>query len=242
MKVRFPPPQSVAIAEVKIHPYPYEIGIQTHEFIHAILFHQVFQDCAAGHAVRLPGGLDSIQEKMKADGYTDGLLNQGWRFFDKYSKLLENAVYQNAVVQFVAQWDWYIQRIGEFIDFALRERGFPVSLAKDQKNHLKKLHTKQIEIQMATICAAMPERSVEVKDQISELTELFLIRNLGLHNRWEVDQKYLQRSANAENWEIGDVRLIQIGELRRMHKALLATMQVVTREVALEFLGVSPYR
>jgi len=63
-----------------------------------------------------------------------------------------------------------------------------------------------------------------------------LVRNLGMHNRWEVDDYYLQKSS-ASGWELKDVRIIEIAELRSWSASLSKLINETSFEISIKYVG-----
>ena len=49
---------------------------------------------------------------------------------------------------------------------------------------------------------------------MQELVEMSLVRNLGLHNRWEVDERYMARTRRVGSAAIGELRIMSLDELQ----------------------------
>ena len=68
-----------------------------------------------------------------------------------------------------------------------------------------------------------------------------LVRNLGLHNRWEVDEKYLQFSS-TKGLGVGDLRLVEVEELHHWHAALVRLILDLTSAVAIRYVDVPDFQ
>jgi hypothetical protein len=69
------------------------------------------------------------------------------------------------------------------------------------------------------------------------LKEMSLVRNLALHNRWEVDEKYLDSTSNNKQWNIGQLRLFDSSELGLWHKSLLGAVKKSWQPIAIKYVN-----
>lgn len=67
-----------------------------------------------------------------------------------------------------------------------------------------------------------------------------LVRNLALHNRWEVDEQYAKQSAR-NRWQPGEVREFDISEGYARNRSLLRVLNALSLEVAQRFVSAPGY-
>ena len=75
---------------------------------------------------------------------------------------------------------------------------------------------------------------------LSNINEMSLVRNLGLHNRWEVDDFYLRKTSSSI-WELRDVRIIEIGELQSWAGSLSKLINETSLQIAIKYVGAPDY-
>jgi hypothetical protein len=68
-----------------------------------------------------------------------------------------------------------------------------------------------------------------------------LVRNLGLHNRWEIDAVYLKNTCNPLNWQVGEVRLVRASELLTWRNALDQLLMGTWSPIAQLYVGAPEY-
>lgn len=51
--------------------------------------------------------------------------------------------------------------------------------------------------------------------------EMALVRNLGIHNRWEVNGFYRSESKSSSQWSDGEIRVFDSTELQQWYKSLI---------------------
>ena len=136
-------------------------------------------------------------------------------------------------------WDWYIRKLGEFVVFA---RGHVpcTALTKDEGKLLEQIGFKEITRQFELL-----EKSCDIKFAfptyvLSSLKEMALARNLGLHNRWEVDAFYKERSSST-GFGIGDIRVVNKKELMEWHGSLIRCINETTFPIAAKFVQAPDY-
>ena len=69
---------------------------------------------------------------------------------------------------------------------------------------------------------------------------MYLVRNLGMHNQWKVDEKYIKYSIN-KNWNVGDFRNVTIDELTDWNKHLHNIFQLTSSAISNKFDFVPPF-
>jgi len=231
--VKIPLPPIVKGPNAKAHPFPAQVSIQTQEFIQAVLFYAVFADMAAGEYVRLPTGIKDIESKLGKEGLTTQEWERGWNLLQKYQPVFNNTIFQNVVILMRSHWDWYIRQIGEFVSFARSHVTGP-SLTERQQKDLGRIAWKEVTRQLDIL-----EQSCDINfdlssETLSEIYEMSLVRNLGMHNRWEVDDVYLKRTSSG-TWQLRELRTIEIGELQRWAKSLSKLINETSLQISIKY-------
>ncbi|MCE8050011.1 hypothetical protein HOP61_01710 [Halomonas daqingensis] len=234
--MRIPLPKTNQVSkERKAHPFPAQIGLQTLELMQASIFHSMVMDEAAGQRVRQERGVEEINGALLEAGLEKRLLDDGWAYLGKYKVLFERFVTQNVLIALRSQWDWYVRNLGRFILTALAsECQEGEALSKSKENDLTKIGFKDIQTQLRILerCAGI---AIDVPGFVREaIHEMSLVRNLGLHNRWEVDDFYIKNS-RTEGWGVGEIRYFEVPELEEWHKALANLVNASWSPVAVRF-------
>jgi hypothetical protein len=136
-------------------------------------------------------------------------------------------------VSFCSHWDWYIRKLSEFIvihHFAALGRPFTTQEEKD----LQRIDRLTIPQQLTLIEQACNTQFELSASQRANLREMSLVRNLGLHNRWEVDGVYLAKSS-CNRHQVGHLREFDVDELRNWHQSLLSAVQITSIKIAIRF-------
>lgn len=233
---KIPLPEIERNGDRGIHPYPIQIALQTQEFMQGVLWHAAFADIAAGEYVRLPNGVAKIEACMSQRGLEPMVSSEGWKILAKYQSIFGGVVFQTVLILLNSHWDWYVRRLSEFVAFA---RNFVESppLSKKRLRDLARADYLPIDQQLSVICeAAGIELRLAVED-IDELVEMTLVRNLGLHNRWEVDARYVGRS-NRATAHVGELRLVAADELRQWHALLVQVLNASALACAKRYTAV----
>lgn len=71
--------------------------------------------------------------------------------------------------------------------------------------------------------------------------EMSLVRNLGLHNRWEVDEVYLKNSSHSGALVVGELRLVNASELLPWRSALSQLLMGIWSPIAQLYVGAPEY-
>lgn len=238
-KIRIPLPPVNMEANAEVHPFPFQVAYQTQEFMQGTIFHAIFIEVAASHYIRTKNALQNIREALIKNGMNNSLWDVGWKYLKKYQDIFSKSVFQNVLISLRSHWDWYIRQLGEFI---YRNYSFinqrPLSKSLDDK--LKKIGLKEITEQISIL-----ERSCNETIAIDEVTchavqEMSLVRNLGLHNRWEVDEFYISKTKTS-GWNLNEVRTFDVTELESWHGALVELINKSWRPVAVKSASVPEY-
>jgi hypothetical protein len=219
--------------DANAHPYPIQVSLQTQEFIQGALFHAAFADIAAGEFVRLPDGVNRIENAMRARGLAEGISEHGWRIIGNYQAVFAGMVYQSVLITLNSHWDWYIRKLSEFIKFARQPVGGPTLATPDEKR-LARVDRLPLGEQIEVIELAIGVTLPIVENERQELKEMSLVRNLGLHNRWEIDLQYL-RETKRKGFQVGELRLVGLEELQGWHSLLIKLLSISGIECAKRF-------
>jgi hypothetical protein len=231
--VKIPLPVLTKGADAKAHPFPLQVSIQTQEFIHAVLFYAMFADTAAGEYVRLPEGLKDLERKLSREGLTTREWERGWNFLERYQPIFNNMIFQNVVILIRSHWDWYVRQISQFVTFARHYIASPV-LNKKQEKDLDRIGWAELTRQLSILEHSCGLTFNLPNSTLAEINEMSLVRNLGLHNRWEVDDVYLKTTC-LPNWELKDVRIIEIGDLQRWARSLSILINETSFQIAVKY-------
>jgi len=148
---------------------------------------------------------------------------------------------QTIVVSLKSQWDWFVTKSGGFVIFAQNRESkhslSPKKISELQSIGQNKPIERQIEIlsQTTGIDSTFPQST---KEAIQELT---LVRNLGIHDRWEVDEIYLNRSTNAANWGLGEFRTVSVDEVELWERCTLTIVRNVAFPLAFRYGSAPSY-
>jgi hypothetical protein len=150
--------------------------------------------------------------------------------------VFEGFVFQNAIVSMQSHWDWYLRRLGAFILFTRQAVGDPPLPSKTNKE-LKRIgfanFADQIEIlrESSGLPLLISIASVEC------VREMSLVRNISLHNRWEVDEGYLKQTRSSGPWTVGDIRTVESPELLGWHKDLMEVINATWPPIAERYVN-----
>lgn len=226
-------------ADAEIHPFPIQIAHQTQEFIQGALFYSTVADLAAGETVSRPGGVATVEELMKKSGLDTCVSDQGWALLQKYQAVFGGVVFQSVLITLCSHWDWYVRKLSGFILFALDDLKIE-PLPKNVMTTLKKPDRGSIRIQLDAIDKATGLTLQLEESEFGDLAEMSLVRNLGLHNRWEIDERYVQHSGIASS-ALGELRVVNASELQRWHTLLIKLLHHTAFNCAHSFRDAPQY-
>lgn len=225
--------------DAKAHIYPFQISLQTQEFLQAAIFYTAFIDIATSEYIRIEGKLEEIETIFTERLYTKESYDECWEFLQRYFDIFKKGAFQNVIVSLNSHWDWYIRNLSKFIEFARNHVESPKLSAK-QRKEFSRIGNCSIAQQLGIIeLAAGVELDLEEKD-IEHFKEMSRVRNLGLHNRWEVDERYLELTGRKDI-ELGDIRFVEIDEINLWHGSLIKTLGETCRKIAIKYVGAPAY-
>jgi hypothetical protein len=218
--MRIPLPKVSRSTDAIAHGYPVQIAFQTQEFMQATIFHHAFMDTAAGQRVREPGGFLAVEKELLDNGLDLETNNQAWALISKYQDIFEQFVFQNVLILLRSHWDWYIENLGAFVVHARAELGGP-RLSKKECRDLEQIGFASIRNQISLLSVSTGINLSLAPEIVDKVEEMSLVRNLGIHNRWEVNSFYLSKSKHSGEWELGEIRTFCASELEGWHKSLV---------------------
>jgi hypothetical protein len=135
-----------------------------------------------------------------------------------------------------SHWDWYVRRLAAFIRFSRSHLNLP-PLSKEKETKLARADFLSMADQLSIIQESTGIDLLLSESDTAELTEMTLVRNIGLHNRWEVDEIYLRKTRKS-GLSVGDLRFVTPGELQHWHSLLIKVINRSSAELAKGYSGV----
>lgn len=220
------------------HLYPMKIALRAQRLIQGILFYDVFTDTATWLFASTNKDAEKLVQEhlINHAGWRKDTYEISWQCFSDYLNEYQHPIRQHAVFSMISQWDWFISKLGKFIYFAEKSN----SPQKATSKELLKLNKKPFKIQLEVIKSQISISFDENEDAINLIHEMHLVRNLGMHNNWEVDDIYLEGRLKC-GFKLGDKREFEISELERWHKALIQLIDKLASETALYYANAPFY-
>lgn len=223
----------------RAHAYPFQIGMQTLEFLQAAILHASVLDIAAGRFVRLPNGLKEVEKEFLDKVGTKDSYDKAWGYLEKYQTVFQEATFQSVLIALISHWDWYVRNLGAFIIFARESLAMP-SLAKKPAKDLARFDSLPMQEQLLTLEHVLAAGLGFSDEEKTVLQEMSLVRNLGLHNRWEIDDRYLKLTRQG-GYTLGEIRAVQISELAGWHLLLVRLINTSCSQVAQAYAAAPEY-
>ncbi len=237
--IRIPLPDLLRSKDSKIHPFPFQVAVQTLEFMQGSLFHASLVDAASVAYVRLPEGMANLERVFIERLDSSKTYDEAWKILEKYQTVFEKIPFQSVLIAMNSHWDWYARKLANFISFARQDLN-QGALKKLDEKRLLRFSSLPIGEQLEVIEAAVGITPILTVEENRELQEMALVRNLGLHNRWEIDNRYLERT-NRGGYQKGELRIIEIEELTKWHQIFIKVVQTTGFEIALAFVNANDF-
>ena len=239
LSIRIPLPEIVSREGLKGHPYPFQISMQTEQFLQARLFYLTITEVARSEYVRLPGNFQKFESTLLDHSFSKDAIAECCDYLERYKDVFQGTVYQSALIDFNSHWDWYSRKLADFVAFARNHVASP-TLSGNHKKAFENVGYKSITDQLNIFQAASGVEFNLGENDLGNLKEMSLMRNLGLHNRWEVDREYLRRSASTNLTE-GELRIFEKDELLSWHASLIRVLNETANVVAIKYSTAPDY-
>jgi hypothetical protein len=222
----------------KKHPYPLKIALRAQCLIQGSLFYSVFADMATGQYVRNVPDAERIIKDLLIDGcgWSEETYIISWDCFESYLKEFQNPILYHTIYTIISHWDWYVSSLGKFINYAEKQNSPEKQTNKDLLKLSHRPFTKQIEI-------IKNETGILLNvdnDTLDLVEEMHLVRNLGMHNEWEIDDIYLKYT-KTKNQKLGEKRIFGFAEMTKWHFAFVQLIGKLSSEIAICYAQVPRY-
>lgn len=219
------------------HIYPLKIALRSRKLIQGSIFYNVFVDLASGQYVRgVPDAERKIRKLLLESGMKEETYEVSWSSFEEYMGEFQNPIYQYGIYSMISHWDWYISNLGKFVNFSKK-----YILKNDtDESVLLKLNRRPFREQIEKLEISTNQVFNFIDNSIDLIDEMHLVRNLGMHNEWEVDEDYLKKSINKD-WKIGQKRIFEIEEIEKWHTALSDIISVTSNDIAILYAQIPTY-
>lgn len=222
--------------EHSMHPFPIKVAYQTLRFIQGTIFYFTLTDEAAGQFFSQSNGYNAIKNLfVNGYNYSETTWETSWNCFEEYVKRFPNQYRLETLISMKSHWDWYISQIGNFLIFALAQDNTQKISPKEIESS-KKIGFADIGSQFK-ILKKITGLEFNLSDvDIQTLSEMALVRNLGIHNQWEVDDYYIKWTKEPR-WKRGQIRRFGIEELNIWHKTLITAINQTSVIIAQKYFN-----
>ena len=200
-------------------------GFSQSRLIQGSVFYSAFVDVAVGEFVHdnPQDAYQRIESLFLNQGMEKETVDLSWDCLVEYMKLFPSPVFQYSLYSMVIHWDWFISKLSEFVCFARLHDNVP-SISNRQTNKLHRLGMKNTDDQLSLLSAATGLNFNIDNTKLDSFKEMLLVRNLGMHNEWEVDQFYLDRT-RTQGWKLGQLRTIKSTDLYRLARRFITNYE-----------------
>lgn len=223
------------------HPYPIRTYVDADSTIQAYMDYMDGLGFARKEITSRPGGLETV---LEANGWSRERIEKSVAIQKRIGPLLRGFTLQNNIFVMAFQWDWFIYRIGRFVLWALAQEGRS-ELSAGLRHDLERLSFLEVSRQISRLELACGLSGTVNPRAIEDIQELHLMRNIGAHNRWEVDEKYLEMTKTVGPdgpWRIGEYRVYGDEEWLRLNLSLRRDgTYKIAEAVAIRFSGLGDF-
>lgn len=233
--MKIPLPNVITMPGASVHPYPFKVAQQTLEFMQCTLFYNTVSDISTGEFVKYPENMPKLKHICLQRGLDEGVWESAWGYLEKYRVYFEKYVFQDVLIAMNSHWDWYVRKLSKFI-YNSRQYVPSPKLNLKQEQAFKRIGFASIELQISLLELATGITFGLTKNHIDNLKEMAFVRNLCLHNRMEVDDKYKHNSIST-NFEVDDIRVIDNKELLSWHDSFNESVRITCTDIAKKYVG-----
>jgi hypothetical protein len=228
---RIPLPSYARKPGSPVHPFPYQVSMRAIELLQGATFYPAFLDAVAGlYRDSNKNMMEQLCQLFIAGGMSEDNWNISVDCLTKYMQYLPSPVMQAAVVEGLSHWDWYVGKLGKFLQFA-RQYGPKPIMSKATEHKLPSISLQSFTDQIYILEEASANTLQIADSSINDVNEMVLVRNLGVHCQWEVTAHYV-RSTKTVGWSLGDVREVSPNELELWRAALYSIISDTCRQFA----------
>ena len=197
---------------------PWRLGARAMEMIQLSLFYAAFTDIATGEYVRLPSGIENMDKLFAQKGMDKQTYDECWKLFEEHLSTIKNMPYQSVLISMNSRWDWFVRNIKDYVGSSMTASN-QATLDKKIQSSWNRVDRLPILEQLKAIESIGEDQFDLAAENCSELEEMTLVRNLGLHNNWEIDEIYLRRTIRR-GYKLGATRVLALPELMKWHEIL----------------------
>jgi hypothetical protein len=228
---------AIQSAQPPRHPFPLQIALRAEKLITGAIFYHALADAAAGQFVQ--SGPQSYATLRSLFTVTDDAWEANWAAFVHYVESFPSPVLQSAFYVMVMHWDRFIASLRDFILFATHSPSANL-LPSPVEDDLRHLARRTIVQQVATLQKVSPVGFRLAPTTIPALEELDLVRNLGTHNEWRANARYLEKT-RLRRWKLNDLRTINGNELLQWRTSISDTISQCATGIATAYRTAPPY-
>ena len=222
------------------HPYPFHIAIKAGELIQGSLFYTIFSTRAASEYSKLDGSMEKMKDVFLQGSISDENYENSWLCLEKHSDIFRVGLLQSVLITMNSHWDWYIRSLCDFIRFSrvfIAEPALDNKLEKDFRRIGYSSISQQLGILQAVTTITF---NLNVHD-IKNIIMLSLIRNLGIHNGWQVDSRYIEKTGNT-NLKVSDTLRVSVPEMQLYHESFYNILLETCSKVSMKYANVPNYK
>ena len=227
--IRYDLPEVIPEDHPGEHPFPTRIALFTEAFIDTTISYLVINDRAVevgtGRGMQVMRIVDSLIE----EGASKEDLYFALKFGAEHRDFFQAFTRQNATVLLMNEWEWFHSRLMSFARWALRHEGG--SLPSTNRGIVGEIRRIE-EVARQTLPLTDEERDA--------LNELEMVRDLGMHHRWEMDRRYINANRLSEDY-IGVLRIPRYDEIMNWKRTLAKTVQHCAMEMGRRFVEAPDY-
>ena len=155
--------------------------------------------------------------------------------FFEYRDVFKKAPLQLALISMKSHWDWFVSNLAAFVVFARPHVPSPPLTSRRVKTLASLGRNKPIHQQVDVLKEATGLPLPFKQENRAALKEMTLVRNLGIHNRWEVDLEYKEKSEFGPAWAVGELRTVTGQELEIWERALIQLIRDTAHPIAFQY-------
>jgi hypothetical protein len=205
-------PMYIRASSGSVHPFPINLEMTTRRKVQGIFMYFTIVDNASHLFFKPdnPNALNLLIERLNQIGVSTKTFDSSWQDFVIYMESKPSTTVQQAIFNIEFAWDRFISEIKHFMI-----RGneiLNITLPDKEKRILKRLD-KYSQREIIDYINKNIEVTNITEREIVSITELCLLRNLGVHKDWVIDNDYSKKTTTQYK-KIGELRDVDFSEFQ----------------------------
>lgn len=213
-----------------VHPFPINLEMTTRRKVQGILMYFTIVENASHLFFQPdnPNAYNLLIERLNQIGVSTKTFDSSWQDFVIYLESKPSTTIQQAIFNLEFAWDRFIS---ENQHFMIRGNEILNIILPDKENRILKRLDKYSQREIIDFINKNIGVTNITEREIVSITELCLLRNLGVHKDWVIDKDYSGKTI-TQNKAIGELREVSFSEFQIYFSDWMSIIGKISRPIA----------